>query len=228
MQYAKATGPRAAALKYDILTALLSLAAHDKGVDGRLAQRLALVITARLSWKTETFCVGIRELGQLWAVTERTAKRELAHMRARDWISVTRAARRGQVTVHRVNIAQVMSATQTCWDAVGPDFAERMGQGGPQPQPDQTVVPFRKPETGAPVLPAGGLWSEVAAYLDQSDPALYRAWLSKLTEVESGAGRLVLAAPSPFIASYVKTHLLDKLGAAAVQVDPSIRAVVID
>lgn len=228
MQLAKATGRRAAALKYDILTALLSLAAHDKGVDGRLAQRLALVITARLSWKSETFCVGVRELGLLWSVTERTAKRELAHMRARDWISVTRAARRGQVTIHRVNIAQVMAATKPCWNTVGPDFAERMGQGAQQPLPDPTVVPFRQPDTDASILPVGGLWAEVAAKLDQSDPAVYCAWMSKLAEVESGGGQLVLAAPSSFIASYVKTHLLDKLVAAVAQVDPSVRTVVIE
>ena len=119
MQQLKATGPRAAALKYDILTALMSLGLSDKGVDGRLAQRLALLITARFSWRTETFSVGTREIARMWSVTERTAKRELALMRARRWITVQRAPARGRVTEHRVQMTQVLEATRMCWPLVG-------------------------------------------------------------------------------------------------------------
>lgn len=222
MQQSKATGPRAAALKYDILTALLSLSMHDKGVDGRLAQRLALLITARLSWRTETFCVGIREIARLWCVTERTAKRDLALMRARHWIVVQRAATRGRVTEHRVNIADVLVATRMCWPAVGPDYVERMGQGGQAAPPDQTVVPFPTSQMQPPA-PDGTLWGQAARLIHDSDPALFAAWFGQLHEVESGAGRLVLAAPSRFIGNYVETHLMGKLLAAVTQVDAGLR-----
>lgn len=225
MQFAKATGPRAAALKYDILTALLSLGLHDKGVEGRLAQRLALVITARLSWKTETFCVGIRELGQLWAVTDRTAKRELALMRARGWVAVERAARRGRVTVHRVNIATVMAATQPYWQSVGPDFAERVGQGTQTTPADITVVPFPGAQCPAGPAPDDSLWGQAAHLLQQEDSALYRAWFAQLVAAGQGEGRLMLAAPSAFVGSYIDTHLRARLLAAVTTVDPSVRVI---
>jgi hypothetical protein len=224
MHQIKATGPRAAALKYDILTALLSLGMQDKGVDGRLAQRLAVLITARLSWRTETFSVGIREIARLWAVTERTAKRDMALMRARSWISVHRNATRGRVTEHRVNIEDVVIATRMCWPAVGPDFVERMGQGGQGSVADQTVVPFPSSPT-APPTPDGSVWGAAALLIHNTDPALYGAWFTQLREVEHGGGRLVLAAPSRFISNYVETHLIGKLLAAVTQIDAGLRDV---
>ncbi|WP_333713917.1 DnaA N-terminal domain-containing protein [Yoonia sp.] len=194
-------------------------------MDGRLAQRLALVITARLSWKTETFCVGIRELGQLWAVTDRTAKRELALMRARGWVVVARAATRGRVTVHRVEIAKVMAATQPYWTAVGPDFAERVGQGGQTAPADTTVVPFPVGRAPAALPPDGGLWAQTAHLLQHEDGPLYRAWFALLAEAGQDEGRLVLAAPSAFVRSYINTHLRARLQAAVATVDPSVRRI---
>ncbi len=221
MQQLKATGPRAAALKYDILTALLSLGLRDKGVDGRLAQRLALLITARLSWRTETFSVGIREIARLWSVTERTAKRELALMRARRWITVQRAPTRGRVTEHRVQLAIVLDATRECWPAVGPDFVARMGQGPNEQLPDQKVVPFRGVACQPPV-PDGSLWSAASLLIFESDPTLHGAWIAQLVEISSDGGCLVLAAPSRFVGSYVRTHLAGRLLAAVTSIDPSV------
>lgn len=221
MQQIKATGPRAAALKYDILTALLSLSLHDKAVDGRLAGRLALLVTARLSWRTETFSVGIREIARLWSVTERTAKRELALMRARNWITVHRAATRGRVTEHRVNIADVLDATRLCWPNVGPDFVARMGQGGQPPDADETVVPFPACKALPPV-PDGSVWSAAAVLLHHSNPAHYKAWFAQLREVECRGGRIVLAAPSRFVGNYVMTHFKGRLLAAVSNIDPSL------
>lgn len=224
MHIAKATGPRAASLKYDILTALLVLGQQDSGVDGRLAGRLALLITARFSWRSETFRVGVRELGKLWAVTERTAKRELAQMRARGWISILRAATRGRVAEHRVHLDEVLDATKPCWASVGPDFVERMGQGGSTSDPVQTVVPF--PGKPAPTPAAdGSLWSAVSQVLHAGDAALYSAWFAKLHEVSCEDGCLTLAAPSPFVRSYVETHLRVRLLSAVTAVDGGLREV---
>lgn len=221
MHATKAVGPRAAALKYDILTALLSLSVHDGGVDARLAQRLALLITARFNWRTETFAVGVHELARLWSVTDRTAKRELAHMRARGWISVGRAARRGRVAEHRIHIQALIDSTRPYWPAVGPDFVMRMGQGGEAP--DDTVVPF--PTHGKlPVAPApdGSVWSAASVLLHEQDVALHTAWFGRLVQAEAGKGRLELIAPTRFAASYVQTHLLGRLLAAVTLVDPTI------
>ncbi len=224
MQIAKATGPRAASLKYDILTALLVLAQADSGVDGRLAGRLALLITARFSWRTETFRVGVRELGQLWSVTERTAKRELAQMRAHGWVSVQRTATRGRVAEHRIHLDQVLEATKSCWVAVGPDFVERMGQGGKASDPARTVVPFPG-QLGPSPATDGSLWSAVSHMLHAGDAALYSAWFAKLHEVSCEDGCLTLAAPSPFVRSYIETHLRVRLLSAVTAVDGGLREV---
>lgn len=224
MRATKAIGPGAAALKYDILTALLSLSVHDAGVEGRLAQRLALLITARFSWRTETFAVGIQELARLWSVTDRTAKREMAQMRARGWITVERAARRGRVAEHRIHLQVLMDSTRLYWPAVGPDFVLRMGQGGEAP--DETVVPF--PAGGkamdAPV-PDGSVWSAASVLLHAQDAALHAAWFARLAQAEAGQGRLELVAPSRFAASYVQAHLTGRILAAVTQIDPGITIV---
>ncbi|MFA8443988.1 hypothetical protein [Yoonia sp.] len=226
MQQVKATGPRAAALKYDILTALLSLSLSNKSVDGRLAHRLALLITARFSWRTETFSVGTREIARLWSVTERTAKRELALMRARQWISVHRSPARGRVTEHRIDLATVLDATRQSWPAVGPDFVARMGQGPEETVPDQTVVPFRS-SVNLPPTPDGSLWGAASVLIHADDPGLHAAWIDKLAAVSHDGNRLVLAAPSQFVASYVRTHLAGRLLAAVTCIDPSVTQVTI-
>ena len=226
MQQIKAVGPRAAVLKYDILTALLSLGLQDKGVDGRLAQRLAVIITARLSWRTETFSVGTRQIAQLWGVTERTAKRELSLMRARRWITVQRQPARGRVTEHRIEMSTVLDATRKHWVTVGPDFVARMGQGPDEAVPDTTVVPFRT-AGGQPPVPDGSLWAAASLVVFDSDPALHAAWFAPLVEAGRNGSRLELVAPSRFAASYIQTHLAGRLLAAVTRCDPSVTEVVV-
>jgi len=224
MRATKAVGPGAAALKYDILTALLSLSVHDDGVDGRLSHRLALLITARFSWRTETFAVGIHELARLWSVTDRTAKREMAQMRARGWISVARAARRGRVAEHRIHIQVVLDATRPCWPSVGQDFVLRMGQGGETV--DQTVVPFPtggKP-TAAPV-PDGSVWSAASMLLHEQNAAVHASWFAGLVQAGVEQGKLELVAPTRFAASYVQTHHLAQIIAVVTTIDPTITTV---
>lgn len=233
MQHQKAAGPGASAIKYDILTALLSLSLHDAGPSGRLAQRLCLLITARMSWRTESFSVGVHEMARLWAVTDRTAKRELALMRAKGWISVLRPATRGRVATHKLHIGQVLSETRPCWESVGPDFAQRMGQGGAiaasdQSPADHTVVPFPgvQPAAVAPTQDTS-LWGQAAQVLAEEYPARYRAWFAALTLVAQSEAEVTLAAPSAFAKSYIDTHLRRHLLAAITRIDPTIREVVL-
>jgi hypothetical protein len=220
----KVTGPKAAVVKYDILTALMTLGLHDKGIDGRLAQRLALLITARFNWQSETFCVGLREIARMWSVTERTTKRELALMRARGWIAVHRSAARGRVTEHRVNLHSVLEATRVCWPLVGPDFVARMGQGPDEKPVEKNVIPFVQAEIVAPQND-GTVWSAASRLIYDNDPAIHVAWFSKVTEIGREGTVLELAAPSAFVARYIETHYSGRILAAVTSCDPSVTTV---
>ncbi|MCL3883223.1 DnaA N-terminal domain-containing protein [Marivita sp. GX14005] len=213
MQQARPVGRTGAAVKYDILTALMALACNDRDVDGRLAARLVLLITARFNWQRGSFACGQREIARMWGVTERTAKRELAAMRARGWITLRRPAARGRVAEHAIDLDEVLRATRAHWAAVGPDFVARMGAGREEtpaePAPGN-VVPFRAGAAGQ----GGGLWASASARLGRSDPALHAAWFAPLVETGCEGGKLTLKAPSKFAASYIQTHLAGRLLAA--------------
>ena len=221
MQVKSATGQQAGVVKYDILSALLVLAAQGDSGAGRLALRLSLLITTRYNWRTGTFCVGQREIARMWGVTERTAKREMAAMRTLGWITVARPAARGRVAEHRIDIAQVLTATRALWPAIGPDFVDRMSTPAPVPAASN-VVPLR------PVaVPAtdGSLWAAAAASLAQDHPATFGAWFAQLAQLDYREGVLTLGARSAFVADYVQQHLVNRLQAAALRHDPSLRQV---
>lgn len=217
------TGPGASSLKYDILTALLVTAARGEPETARLAMRLSLLITARFNWRLESFAVGQVEMARMWGVTDRTAKREVAALRARGWISVSVPAARGRVAQHRINFDTILRETMPHWDAVGPDFAARM-TGLPtqeEPTPDN-VVPFatRSVEAGDT-----GPWTLAADKLRQQDPSVFNAWFAGLAPVETDEPILTLMAPSRFVADYVRTHYYTRLLAAVVSADPGLRDV---
>ena len=215
----KAGGAQAPVLKYDILTALMVLGAHDAGTDGRLAVRLTLLITARYNWQRGSVATGLREIARLWGVTDRTAKREMAAMKARGWVTVRRAAARGRVAEYGLDLDALREATRPHWAAVGPDFVARMGAGRAEELP-QTVVPF--PGGAVPQVAEGTLWPGAAARLREMDAAVYSAWFARLREAERTATVLTLAAPSGFVASYIETHLAGRLLAAVSAEDPSV------
>lgn len=208
------TGPGAGALKYDLITGLLALAAHDSGPPGRLALRLSLLITARFNWRHGTFAVGQREMARLWGVTERTAKREVAALRSLRWIDIHRPAARGRVAEYRIDLGRVLTSTMPYWGAVGPDYAARM-TGAPEAASEaaSNVVPLHQARAPLPD-PEAGLWSEVARDLAEQHPNRYATWFAPLRMVEHAGPQLVLEAPTPFHASYVNTHFKTHLLAA--------------
>ncbi|MDD9922960.1 MAG: hypothetical protein OXQ92_11875 [Boseongicola sp.] len=219
----RVTGPGASALKYDILTALLSMASREQGARARLALRLSLLITARFNWRSATFAVGQREMARMWNVTERTAKREIAAMRAIGWVSVSSPAARGRVAQYRLELGRLMGDTETHWSAIGPDYNARMsGHSEPVQESTTNVVPLSVPPTTAPP-DDGSTWSKAATDLHRNDPATFNAWLSNLVPIEGRDHQIVLAAPSKFIADYVDTHFKARLLAAVSHHDRSIR-----
>jgi predicted DNA-binding transcriptional regulator YafY len=221
MQVKNAVGQGAPVLKYDILSALLVLAAQGDTTESRLALRLSLLITARYSWQRKRFNVGLRELARMWGVTERTAKRDMAQMRALNWITVTRAAARGRVTEHTINVDIALRATMPFWDCVGPDFTARLSQT-PQSKTDN-IVQFHAP-AAAPQQDET-LWSSVAQRLHASDPQTYQAWFARILQIEQTDTRLVLAAPTAFIANYINLHFGTSLLAHVAGQDRGIKSV---
>lgn len=221
----KITGPGASAIKYDILTALLAMAAQGEPVEARLALRLTLLVTARYNWRAGTFAVGQREMAQMWGVTERTAKREVAAMRGLGWIVVANPAARGRVAQYRIVLETVLRQTMPFWGGIGSDFVARMTKAPePEGQGATNVIPLRRDDSPLPV-DDGTCWSAVAARLQSQDPAVYGAWFAGLTAIDIESGVLTLAAPTRFIADYVRSHYQARLLATVATEDRSIREV---
>ena len=224
MQIARPVGRQAASRKYDLLTALGVHACHGDKHRQRLVLRLMTLIVARYNWQSDEITVGQREIAALWGVDERTVKRDIARLRALGWLVQHRAAVRGRVASHGIDIPAILAATRSAWHAVGPDFVDRMA--GPQTEPAAApnVVHFPAPATAG--LPEGhGLWPLAQARLQTEDPAIYAAWFRPLVELSLTGGLMELAAPSRFHASYVTTHLAARLLAALRSEDGTIRAV---
>lgn len=218
------TGPGASALKYDILTALLVTASCGDPVEARLALRLSLLITARFNWRLGYFAVGQKEMARMWGVTERTAKREVAQMRTRHWISIRRPAARGRVAEYTLEFPDILRATIPYWDAVGPDFAARMGATPEPASVSENVVPLR-PQPQTTPEEDGTCWPRAAKRLQASDPALFNAWLAPLAVVDTEAGIMTFCAPSRFMADYINTHLRSRLLSAVLLEDGGVREV---
>ncbi|MEY8839019.1 hypothetical protein AB9K41_08325 [Cribrihabitans sp. XS_ASV171] len=225
MQMVKPVGRNAPALKYDILSALgVHALAGDKHHQ-RLVLRLMVLITTRYNWQNNELSIGRAEIARLWSVDERTVKREMAKLRNNGWVQVKRPAARGRVAVYELALPAILEATREVWGVIGSDFEARMeeGRGGPMQTTDPKVIPLRR----MPTSPAEGLWGAVLETLASREADLTKTWFSLLSEAEHREGRVLLLAPSQFIADYVSQHLRTRLLAAYVQHDPTVRQVVI-
>lgn len=230
MHIARPVGRQAASRKYDLLTALGVHACHGDKHLQRLVLRFITLIVARYNWQNDEIAVGQREIAALWGVDERTVKRDLAKLRAMGWLVQHRAAVRGRVATHGIDLVAILAATRGQWDAVGPDFAERMR--GPQaaahaPPPAPTNVVTFPAATPVPPDATEGLWARAQLRLMAEDPALYSAWFRPLTEVMASAGTVELAAPSRFHASFVTTHHLARILGALRREDGTVRNVTV-
>ena len=221
MQLLRAVGREAASKKYDLLSALMAHGLAGDKHRQRLVLRLIALITTRYNWQRDELCIGQREIARLWSVDERTVKREMARFRSLGWLEQRRAGARGRVAVFSLGIARILLDTRPEWERIGPDFVERLGGPAEETPRDDKIVPFVRPQP-----PAGeGLWPQVQSRLLAEDPAGYGAWFAPLIQTDLANGRLVLMAPSRFHATYVRTHLFDRLRMAVRRVDPTVAEV---
>jgi hypothetical protein len=224
MQVAKPVARHASALKYDILSALGVAALQGDKHRQRLVLRVIVLITTRYNWQRNELSIGRAEIARLWAVDERTVKREMAKLRSAGWLEVKRPAARGRVAVYALNLDAMLSETAAHWQSIGPDFAARMAErsgGAEEAAPDPKVIPFQpRPR----VAQAEDGWGAVLAHLQAERPALAQAWFGQLSEAGREGGRVALVAPSRFVADYVSTHHMGVLLAAWRAVDPGVQA----
>lgn len=217
----RAVGRGASARKYDLLTAMGAYALAQDKHDQRRVLRLMTLITARYNWARDELAVGGREIARLWSVDERTVKREMALLRARSWLVVTRQGARGRVTQYSVNIDRILKDTANTWANVGTDFELRMGQ---QETP-KVVALAVKGTVPPPDVTPGTEWALAQALLHAEDAGTYASWLAALSRVERAGGRLTLSAPSRFHAAYVQSHLSARVLAALREVDSDLSEV---
>ncbi len=96
MQIVRPVGRQAASRKYDLITALGVHACRGDKHFQRLVLRFITMIVARYNWQSDELSIGQRELATLWAVDERTVKREMAKLRGLGWLVQKRGGGAGQ------------------------------------------------------------------------------------------------------------------------------------
>ncbi|SFR65280.1 hypothetical protein [Litoreibacter janthinus] len=214
----KLTGPQAGSMKYDLLTALGVAGLHGSPTLQTSLMRLSAMVTARYNWRLDEISIGQTELARLWAVNERTVKREMKRLTQDGWMICVRPGVRGRVGAYRLNYARIYENTQPCWAAVGPDFADRMEEMSGA----RRVVKVDFKASAANVVPLSPVpegatgWAAVARRLQHGHPEMYESWFAKLKEGPERAGELNLVAPNAFVAGYIATHLLQFVQEAVV------------
>lgn len=222
MQMIRAVGRDAAAKKYDLLSAMMAHALAGDKHRQRLVLRLMALITSRYNWQRDELTVGQREMARLWCVDERTVKRDIAKLRAMFWLEIKQAGARGRVSVLGLNIERILLDSRQEWDNIGPDFVARMGQAT-APSTASNVVPLHRAE---PEIPEGqGVWSDACHRLAAEDRTLFDSWFASMSEAGIEDGCLTLLAPTRFHATYVQTHLSERMRVAVRRCDGTIQRI---
>lgn len=210
MDAQRLTGPQAGVVKYDLLTAIAVAGLHGSSTFQTSMMRLTALITARYNWRTREFTVGQRDIARMWAVNERTVKREIKRLTDTQILICTRKGVRGRVAAYRLNLPEIYRRSMPHWAAVGPDFEERMSE---RYKPDASVVRinFRNPnpETNNRTATKDHTppsWRHVLKRLRESHPDLVENWFSRLTLKKVDNDVLWLEAPNKFMAKHIETH----------------------
>lgn len=221
MQVIRAVGRDALAKKYDILSAMMAHALAGDKHRQRLVLRLMSLITSRYNWQRDELTVGQREMARLWCVDERTVKREMAKLRALGWLEIKQHGARGRVSVLGLNLERILLDTKAEWPNIGPDFVARLGAAPGQDQGN--VVPIRR---AVPLAPQGqGVWAEACRRLAEEDRTLFDSWFASMSEAGVEDGCLTLLAPSRFHATYVQTHLAERMRTAIRRCDGTVQRI---
>lgn len=220
MLVAKPVGRDAATKKYDILSAMAVYALSQDKHQQRRVLRLMSLITARYNWQRDELSMGQSEIARLWSVDTRTVKRELARLRAVGWLVQKKQGARGRVSVYGIDLSRIMADTKAKWPNIGPDFQQRMGET--VAQPDTNVIPFRS-ETALEFT--DDTWGRACKALHTEDPSTFASWIAALKLGSADAGQVVLVAPSRFHATYVTSHLQQRILYALRTQDPSLSGV---
>lgn len=245
----KASGPNAASLKYDILTAIGVCALHRDRHFQKLMMRLIAMITARYSWRLDEVSIGRAELARLWDVDERTVKRELGKLKTLGFLVVKRPGAKGRVTAYSVNFEVLFAETRSVWSQVGSDFEQRMldhsGGAGqteresarPATSPDSgrtSIIPFPSSRSGTQSAPpanpntieetgaCGTSWSRARDLLQRDDHAVFQSWFKVLRAERTKDGVLYLRAPTRFHRQHVEQNHTETLERALRRVAPEI------
>ncbi|AGT11067.1 DnaA N-terminal domain-containing protein [Paracoccus aminophilus] len=225
MDLKRFTGPQAGSLKYDLLTAIAIAGLNGTPGFQTSMLRLVALVTARYNWKLDEVSIGQKELARMWAVDERTVKREIKRMIEAKILLQLRPGLRGRVAGYRLNQREIYSRSAPHWQEVGPDFLARMdGHAEPlKAEPPEKVVhvDFRPQAQSAPST----AWGRALARLAESDPELHRNWFASLDFQGFDAGLLMLSAPSGFIAQYVLNHHARRVQDAAALEFPGLRRI---
>lgn len=224
MQLPRPVGREAASRKYDLLSVLMAHAlAGDKHLQRQVLRLMALV-TTRYNWQRDELTMGQGEIAKLWSVDERTVKREMARLRACEWLVLKRQGARGRVSVYGLNSGRILEDTRDSWLRIGEDLVARLDPRGAEREGASNVVALRS----VPAPQAGRtLWAAVQTRLHAEGPAAYGAWYHQLTEAGVEDGCLTLAAPSLFHARYVEVNLKERLLAAVRAVEPAVASIAI-
>ena len=203
------TGPGAGVMKYDILTAIGLIGLRGTPGLRTSMQRLATLVTARYNWRQNELVIGQAEMSRIWAVDERTAKREVRRLTEAQFLILTRRGVRGRVAAYRLSVTEIAARSTEFWDSVGPDFAERMAALTPEPAKVVRLQVERPGEEGQ-----GGDWRAVRRRLREENPALFANWFDRLDYEGREGDNVILRAATPFVGRYVETHLARILAAA--------------
>jgi hypothetical protein len=220
----KPAGPQAASVKYDLLTAIGTFALSQGKGRQALCLRFMTLLTARYNWARNELSVGQREIARMWAVDERTVKREMAKLRTLGWLVVKRQGVRGRVTLYGIDLDRITQETQPVWEAVGPDFKSRME--GPSETNHAKIIPLEAATAIAPPSDEDQTeWGRARRILFAQDAALFSNWIAGLQRRDCNDGRLTLVAPSKFHAHYVATHLMARFLEATRASDRSVQEI---
>lgn len=222
------SGANAAAMKYDILSAIGLIGVHGSAREQVSMPRLALLVTARYNWRRSEVSMGQVEMARLWGVSDRTAKREVKFWVEQGFLICCRPGVRGRVAAYRLDLGSVMERSEPFWAAIGSDYADRMSADMARPEADSKIVQLPVKHTNTPIPDPTNPWVAVKQSLSSEQPEVFSSWLAELEYAWASPEYIRITAPSRFVASYVNGHYLELLERTLRAVHPQVRQVSVD